>query len=157
MLYFNMEYESVNLDKFYIAGISVRTNNLNSKSKEDISKLWDEWFADGISDLINNKLSNNIYCAYTEYESDFNGDYTVIIGCTVKDFDGLPSELIKLEINHISYRKYDSFGKIPDIVLNNWEKIWQSKDIIRAYKTDFDVYIGNDMENMEVITYVSVK
>ncbi len=152
-----MNYNIVSFNNIKIAGISVRTNNKNGKSQKDIMELWKEWFDDEVGSMITNRVSDNIYCVYTEYDSDHSGDYTVILGYEVSKFDGLLDELVKIDIKPCSYREFISNGKVPDVVADVWNNIWNSESIGRSYATDFDLYIGDNMENMEVRTYISMK
>ena len=44
------------ITNFNIIGISVETTNENGKSVEDIGKLWEQFYSEGISDKIPNKI-----------------------------------------------------------------------------------------------------
>ena len=69
-----MNREEVTLTKFVVVGISVRTTNQNHQSQEDIAKLWEVFFRNAyIQQLMPNKVSNDIYCIYTDYKSDYTG------------------------------------------------------------------------------------
>lgn len=153
-----MDYEVVDLGEINIAGISIRTTNRDGKSKKDIESLWKEWnSSDDIGSMIDNKISDKLYFVYTQYSSDFMGEYTVIIGYEVSTFDGLPEEFTKIKINPYKYMKYSYTGKIPDVVLKKWQEIWNASDKNRSYTTDFDVYSGSDPQNMNIETYVALR
>lgn len=154
-----MEYKDITLESFTIVGISVRTTNKDSKSLTDIGALWNKFFQEQIIATIPNKVSDEIYCMYTEYESNFQGEYTTILGCKVSTADYLPEGLVAKQIPESKYRLYRSEGKIPDCVGKTWMHIWQSPDTERKYEADFDVYgaEAQDLENAVVLTYLSVK
>lgn len=59
------------IQKFHIIGISVRTINENGQSAKDIEALWGKFWGEGISKQIPNKISDDIYAVYTDYETDF--------------------------------------------------------------------------------------
>jgi len=106
---------------------------------------------------IPNKENSDIYCIYTNYENDFNGLYTTILGCKVNSFDNLPNDFFNITIPSTKYQVYKSIGKLPDCVVTTWSAIWQS-NINRKYVADFDVYgqKAHNKENAEVHTYVSI-
>jgi len=156
-----MKHEEIKLDKFYVVGISVRTTNQNHQSQGDIVKLWEAFFRNGyIQQMLPNKVSNDIYCIYTDYESDYTGEYTTIIGYQVSGIEGIPTNL-SLAIHEIAeskYYKYISHGELPYAVGKTWAHIWQS-NIDRRYAADFDVYgdDARDPKNAKITTFLSVR
>lgn len=153
-------HEVVTLDKFTVVGISVRTTNQNHKSQGDIAKLWEIFFRNEAIQSIPNKISNDIYCIYTDYESDYTGEYTTIIGYKVSSLENIPTNLgftIK-EFPESKYYKYISEGELPYAVGKTWTHIWQS-DIDRRYLADFDVYgdEAKDPKNAKITTFLSIK
>jgi len=153
-----MTPETKKLEEFHVIGISVRTTNQDGKSQKDIGELFGIFFRDNLIEKIPNKESNDVYCIYTEYESDFNAPYTTIIGCRVKSLENVPTGLIRITVPSLEYSVFKSTGKLPESVGKTWNQIWQS-DISRKYIVDFDVY-GQKAQNpndAEVDTYVSIK
>lgn len=161
-----MKIQNKELGSALIVGISTRTTNANGQSSIDIGKLWTRFFEEKISDKINNKISNDIYCLYTDYiavNDDYNqGDYLCLIGVKVSDnFDNTLLEtekLEKLKINQDYYKEFETQGKLPDCVANTWIHIW-SEQYPREYNVDFDLYPSDkfDYENATVLTYLSIK
>ncbi|MGB5025253.1 MAG: GyrI-like domain-containing protein [Saprospiraceae bacterium] len=145
------------IQEFKVVGISVRTTNENERSQKDIGELWGKFMGQNIIDQIPNKDSLDIYCIYTDYESDFNSPYTTILGCRVKSFDNIPDDFISLSIPTAKYRVYNSTGKLPDCVVMTWINIWQS-GIERKFIADFDLYgqSAQDREHAKIETYVSI-
>lgn len=154
-----MQYEKVSSEDFTIVGISVRTNNLNNQAKRDISQLWGQFILNNIADSIPNKISDDVYCVYTNYESDHTGDYTTTLGCRVSDTSTvIPEGLIIKEIPENNYLKFISEGKLPESVAQVWDFIWKS-DLNRSYIADFEVYgiASQNPDNAIVTTYLSIK
>jgi predicted transcriptional regulator YdeE len=149
--------EDVTLEEFFIAGISVHTSNKNGQSKKDISELWGRFMNENIAEKIHNKVNGNLYCIYTDYESDFMGMYTTILGYSVSTLEGIPDGLTGEIIPVLNYKLFKSTGKLPDCVLNTWKEIWES-GIKRKYLVDFDVYPPDAFisANPIVETYLSV-
>ncbi|MBD8388344.1 GyrI-like domain-containing protein [Dysgonomonas sp. BGC7] len=153
--------EEVTLEKFTVAGISVRTTNQNHQSQEDITKLWEAFFRNAyIQQMLPNKVSDDIYCIYTDYESDYTGPYTTILGYKVSTAEGIPTNLslIIRDIPSSKYCKYISEGELPYAVGKTWAHIWQS-NIDRRYLADFDVYgaESKDPKNAKITTFLSIK
>lgn len=143
---------SENIDAFDIIGISVRTANQDGRSQKDIGELWSRFMSGGVLEKIPGKESADIYCVYTDYESDFNGAYTTIIGCRVSTLEMIPEGMSGKTIPSSKYQVYNSSGEMPKALMETWKMIWGS-DIERAYVADFDLY-GQDPL---VKTYISVK
>jgi predicted transcriptional regulator YdeE len=141
---------------FQIIGISIRTNN--QKAANDLGKLWSKFIGENTANKIPNKISEDIYSIYTDYESDHNGDYTTIIGCKVDSLENISEGLIGKEIPTNDYQQFTAKGKFPECVQNTWGEIWNS-GIERSYVADFEVY-GEKYMNMadaEVDIFISVK
>jgi predicted transcriptional regulator YdeE len=145
------------LEEFYVIGIFVRTSNTNNKSLADIGELFGKFMGQNILELIPNKSSRDIYSVYTDYESDFNGPYTAIVGCKVSSLNDIPTGLIGKTIPASKYQVYSSTGKLSISLAKTWEGIWNT-DIDRRYSADFDIYgeKARDFENGEVETYVAI-
>ncbi len=146
------------LAKRYVVGIYVRTTNQNGQSQVDIGELWGKFYAQNLLTTIPNRVSDDVYCIYTDYESDQNAPYTSIIGYEVSTEEEIPSGMMLIEIPASKYRVYTAKGKLPDCVVGTWMHIWGSP-IHRKYAADFDVYgvKSKDPLNAEVKTYLSVK
>jgi predicted transcriptional regulator YdeE len=142
---------------FKIVGISVRTTNQDGQAKKDIGTLFAGFLSLLMPEQIPGRLSPDIYCIYTEYESDFNGPYTCIVGCRVHSLENIPDGFVGINIAESAYRVYKSVGNLAECVADTWVQIWQS-DINRKYAADFDIYGEGamDPENAEVDIYVSI-
>jgi len=151
-----MNYKIVTKESFSVIGIAVRTINKEGKSQKDIGQLWETFFVKNIVQSIPNKLGNEIYCIYGDYESDFTGAYTTIIGCRVSSLDEIPDGMVSKVIPEASYKCFKALGPVPDSVGKVWSEIWNS-GMDRKYIADFDVYgeKSQDPENPEVDIYVS--
>ncbi len=145
------------LGAFHIIGISVRTTNVNNKALKDIGALFGNFAGQNIMEKIPNKITDDIYCVYTDYESDFNGPYTAIVGCKVSSLHEIPNGLIGKTIPESKYQVYKSTGKLSVSLSKTWEGIWNT-DLDRRYSADFDIYSekARDYEDGEVDTYVAI-
>lgn len=146
------------MDNFKIIGISIETTNENGQSMIDVEKIWGKFWGENISDQIPDKQSNDIYAVYTDYESDYNGKYRLIIGFPVTTLVNTPKGFTGREIAVGKSEKYISKGKMPEAILKTWTEIWQDKELKRAYRADVTVHGKKyyDGDNAEVETHISV-
>jgi predicted transcriptional regulator YdeE len=146
------------LEDFEIVGISVRTTNQNQQSEKDIGILWQRYYANDPIAMIENKISEDLYCVYTDYESDYAGAFTTILGYQVKP-GTLPSPgFIRRVILRSTYEVFITQGPLPSSIQQTWMDIWNS-DLKRRYTADFDVY-GSHSKNQDkaiVRTFVSIE
>lgn len=75
------------------------------------------------SKQIPNKLSDEIYAVYTNYETNFTGPYTLIIGMPVSSLENIPEGFVGLTVETDVYQKFISKGKMPEAVFNTWLEI----------------------------------
>lgn len=151
--------ENTQVDGFNIIGITVRTENNNGKGLIDIGGLWARFMTENILVQIPNKIDNTIYSIYTDYESDYTGLYTTILGCRVSNLDNIPSGFVGRNFASGKYNKYVAKGNIlTGIVADAWKNIW-SLEIDRSYIYDFEVYGANAQNPLdaEVEIYIGVK
>ena len=148
----------MNIQKFNIIGISIRTTNENEQSGKDIPALWDKFISEGIAEKIPNKINHSIYSVYTDYEKDHTKPYTTILGCAVESLDFIPDEMVGITIETGSYEKFIAKGNLNDgIVINEWIKIWNS-DLNRSFTSDFEIYgeKAQNPENAEVDIFIAI-
>lgn len=146
------------LEEFSVIGISVRTTNENGKSAQDLPTLWATFMGQGIIEKIPNKLSDDLYCMYTDYEQDHTRPYTTILGCKVSTLETIPEGMVGKTIESENYTKFVAKGDLAHgVVLDTWIKIWNS-DLPRNYTADFEVYGPNaqNPENAEVTIFIAV-
>ena len=147
------------IQKFYVIGIATRTTNENGQSAKDIEELWGRFWGEKIQEQIPNKVTDDIFAVYTDYETDFTGPYTTIVGLPVSSLENIPEGFVGMTIETAMYQKFVSKGKMPEAVFNTWLEIWQNKNLNRAYKADFTVHGKKyyDGDNAEVETFISLK
>lgn len=142
-----------------IVGIAIRTCNQDQQAATDIPGLWERFWGEDILNKIPNKVNNDQYCVYTEYDGDFTQPYTTLIGCETPDLDHIPEGMKGITIEGGEYMKLTACGKLSDgIVVQEWSKVWQS-GLSRAYKADFEVYKAEafDPDNAEIDIFVGIK
>jgi predicted transcriptional regulator YdeE len=146
---------------FKIIGIEVRTSNPDEMSgKGKIGELWRKFYSEDVLTKIPGRRDDAVLAAYTDYESDVNGAYSLGVGCDVDSLANIPAGLVGREIPAAKYAVFTSErGVIPGIIIDVWRRIWDYKGAARAYQTDFEVYgiERRDPKNAQVEVYVSVR
>ncbi|WP_316832498.1 GyrI-like domain-containing protein [Pedobacter aquatilis] len=148
------------MENFKIIGISTETTNKNNQAATDLGKLWQRFYGEEIFNKIPNKESEDVYAVYTDYESDYTGKYTTIIGQRVNSLDNIPEGFVGREISNNKLLKYTAKGELPKSVVDIWQDIWANNiALYRTYNADFEVYGAKSQlgENSEVEIYLGVR
>jgi len=157
-----MNLKTITIEPLMLIGIEERTRNtdeINGKGK--IPKLIEAFYSE-ILNKIPNRHCNHILSVYTDYESDENGYYTYFIGAIVKDINFIPEGMVRRTIPSSRYVIIPSaIGKIPEIVVKGWQKIWMDEALKkkRVYSTDFELYDQrcSNVEHAQVDIYIAIK
>jgi predicted transcriptional regulator YdeE len=147
-------------DSFKLIGLKLKdkTTNANGQSNIDCGNLWKKFLTEGILDKIHDKVSNETFAVYFDYDGDKTMPFSYFIGCKVKNEAIIPQGLDSLIIPQANYKVVTAKGKMPECIAVAWKEIWE-KDIPRAYQFDFEVYgeKSADWSNAEVPIFLSVK
>jgi predicted transcriptional regulator YdeE len=152
--------KNLQMENFKIIGISTETSNQNNQAAADLGKLWERFFAEEIASKIPNKENEDIYAIYTDYESDYTGRYTTIIGQRVSTLDHIPDGFVGREIKNERLIKYKAKGEMPRAVVDTWQEIWANDiALYRTYNADFEVYGAKSQQgsDSEVEIYIGVR
>lgn len=148
------------IKSFKIIGIETRTINAGGQATTAMSGLWYRFFNENIIRKIPNIISENIYCIYTDYETDYRGPYTAIIGMQVDSLENIPQGLTGREFPGGKYEKYLATGEMPGAVMYIWNEIWDRDKVLnRKYTADFEVYGEKSQRGdaSEVEIYIAIK
>ena len=150
-----------------LVGMTVRTNNKAEFDSETakIGSCVQHYFQQQIADKIpHRKNPSTTFSVFTEYESDYTGEYTYFIGEEVNSIDHLPEGLESHSVPPQTYIKFTTgSGPMPNVVINAWQEIWKmsSEDLggQRRYHTDFEVYDQRaaDHQNIVLDVYVGIQ
>lgn len=164
-----MKKEIKTLSEIKLVGITTRTNNAHifepNPATNKIAAIVQKYFHEALAEkIVHRKKPGTTYCVYTNYESDFMGDYTYFIGEEVTTFVDLPEEFSKLTIPVQNYAKFTNGpSPMPEVCINLWQQIWQMKPEElggeRAYIADFEIYDERAIDHQNVILdiYIGVK
>ncbi len=153
-----MQAQLVKIAPFQMIGIQVRTSNQNGRAAKDIPALWHKFMSEQIFQKVPNRVEDKVYVAYTEYEGDHNSPYTMVLGCKVDNLEEIPEDMVAYRFKGGDYQEYNRRGKLNEIVIDQWMKIWAS-DLDRTYDADFEIYDSPnaDPDNSSVQIYVGTK
>ena len=155
----------VQLEGFEVVGISACTNNAAESGPEGaIPKLWQRALQDHVLDGIPGKAAPGLYAVYTDYASDANGDYTLVIGAKVASGTQAPGNMVTKNIPTGRYAVFTSQrGPMAKVVVEAWIRIWNyyhsPGNGERAYRADFELYDerATDATNAQVDIYIGIK
>lgn len=158
-----MSEKIVKLPETVVVGITAETTNKNNDVSQDMNKLWNRFFQEGVNAKIKNPIDNEILNLYHDYQKD--GDFYTF-KATVGRRVSVPEEklhkkgLQSVDVPASKYMVFTAKGKLPECVQEMWELInAMGDDLKRTYIVDFDVFgpKSADPNNAEVDIYVSIE
>lgn len=149
---------------FDVIGIEARTNNAQESGGDGaIPKQWQRLFMENLLSRIPDRLDQSIVAVYTNYASDWNGNYTYVLGAKVKPGTRAPDGMVSKRVPAGTCIELTSKrGKPEQVVPEMWKEVWTYFQIpgspARAYGADFEIYDDlSDPTNMQVKLYIGVK
>jgi predicted transcriptional regulator YdeE len=133
------------LESFILVGISTRTTNAAEMTGAgETPKLWQRFYSEGVIQQIPGALRpGEIIAAYTDFESDDTGPYTLIIGAAVRPGTKAPAGMALKEVRAARYLRVGTErGRLAEIGVAAWVKIWQDQPLRneRAFECDLEIY-----------------
>jgi predicted transcriptional regulator YdeE len=161
-----MEPKIVEEPEFSIIGIQVRTANAEEMTGQGaIPKQWSKFHKEGMADKIPNKADSTIYAVYTNYASDYNGEYDFIIGMKVSSARNVPAGMVLKKVPSGKFAVITSAkGPVEHVVPQAWQRVYALDDgrqlgEARAYRADFELYDqrSQNPQNAQVDLYIGLK
>lgn len=162
-----MQKTAAQLLEIKILGITCRTNNVAEKIADTakIGPLVQKYMQSGVAERIpHRKNPGTTYSIFTQYESDFRGEYTYVIGEEVTSFGEVPEGFFAMTIPAQSYEKFTNGpGPMPEVCISAWQKIWnltpEELGGTRGYLADFELYDkrAQDPNNVILDIYIGLK
>ncbi|WP_454782334.1 GyrI-like domain-containing protein [Legionella sp. WA2022007384] len=144
----------INLQAFTVIGLSARTKNSDEFNPQTakLPELWQRFFTSKIS----TQSDVPIYGVYSDYESDCNGFYTVTAGVKLNDLT-IKNNFNSISVNKGNYLVFKNSGSMPQAIIETWQAIWlyfeNQSTVLRAYETDFEIYMGQE----QCAIYIGIK
>ena len=162
-----MKKSNESLNAIKLVGITARTSNSLEANPETakIGQTVGNYFENNLSQKIVNRVKpGTTYCAYAEYETDENSQYTYFVGEEVDSLKEIPDGFETLIIPPSNYTKFECGpGGMPAVCIDAWKKIWKMQEAdfggMRTYITDFEIYDerAKDYGNAILDIYIGVK
>lgn len=111
-----------NIPEKVVYGNKVKANNSDASLSP---KIWEEF--------LKKQVEGDIYAVYSNYDSDYTGDFDFMIGTEEKNGDH------SITIRDGEYYIWEVESNDLSGVGKAWSEIWKS-DLPRAYTTDFEIY-----------------
>jgi len=141
-----------------VMGIKRRTSNADGRSVADIPACWQEFHSQNMASKITNRSKTPaMFAVYSEYDSDWTGEYAYLLGSEVTKADKIPEGLAVTKIPAQTYAVFKAAGPMPDAILTVWMSVWGTK-LPRTYTCDFEQYDARFTrpENKEIDVYIAV-
>ncbi|CAJ1317400.1 GyrI-like domain-containing protein [Paenibacillus nuruki] len=157
----------IDLPAFVVHGMGTRTTNVDELGMANarLPQLWASYLHDKAQHPSASSQHAPTYALYTDYESDANGAYTVVIGQQADDHLEQPiTRQRPLEIT-VPASRYMVFttskGPVFETVAQTWGTIWnyfEHASEVRTYTGDFEVYESTaNPEQAEVKIYIAIQ
>jgi predicted transcriptional regulator YdeE len=154
-------------ESFQVVGIEASTNNAKESGPDAIiGKLWQQFLSQHLLNQIPDRVDQSIIAVYTDYATDANGQYTLVLGARIKPIPNpaLPEGMVVKTVPAGRYAVFSSDrGSVAKVVVEAWKQIWtyynSPANGQRAYRADFELYDlrAADPNNAQMDIYVGVK
>jgi len=131
-----MSYTIQSESALTVVGIATRTSN---QRLDEIGLLWQCFYATGVAAHVVSRLDTRVYSVYSDYESDADGEYNLLIGCAVSPDAQVPNGMTKKTVLASQYAVFEASGELPAGIVAAWREVWSS-ELDRSYDTDFERY-----------------
>jgi predicted transcriptional regulator YdeE len=146
----------------YIVGWEVRTSNRDESSPDTarIPPVWDRAREENLGAIIRDQREPGVMLgAYTRYQSDDKGPYSLIVGVEVEDLDNIPQGMTGITVLAQEYAVFTAVGEMPQAVIDGWTAVWKyfsdNTVLTRVFSTDFERYDSAKPGVIEI--YVAVR
>jgi predicted transcriptional regulator YdeE len=141
-----------------LVGLETRTSNAleANPATARIGNNWQQFFARGLGQAIPNQVNpHKLYGVYTQYESDFRGEYSQLVAVAVSEAEAIP-DLSTVQAPATCYLLFSGSGEMPQTVLQVWQQVWayfaqSACPHQRAYTTDLEVYDSTRPDVIEIL------
>ena len=154
----------VEKETMHFIGLTAKTNMAMEDSLGIISQLWGKAMQQGIMMVIPNKVSNNMYGLYYNYDFGEAQSFTVMVACQVSSLDSIPNGMAGYSIPASRFAVFTTpKGNMIQVVKDGWKHIWEKwmaeNPGLWSNTCDLEEYdeTAMDMEAAVVKIYVALK
>jgi predicted transcriptional regulator YdeE len=149
---------------FIVVGVTVRTNNAaEAGGQGKIPQMWQGVMQNGTLEQIPNKTGDALVVVYSDYATDYTGDYNYTLGYKVTSADKVPEGMVARTIQAGRYAVLNSDqGPPQEVIATLWQRINsmtpQQLGGTRAYQTDFETYDQvTNWNDMHMTVHIGLK
>jgi predicted transcriptional regulator YdeE len=140
-----------------VIGLPLRTSP--EAAAKDIPGHWQKFRGEGIAAKVAAKKDHGyLYAVYCDYESDFRGPYTMVLGLAVEPTAPVPPGLRRVRIPAGKYASFAAQGDPAQAIWGAWTHVnsdWKDR-VHRRYIADFERYVASSMSMESVEAEVVV-
>lgn len=122
-----------------IIGLALRTRP--ETAMQDIPALWGRFYQEGLAQRLA-AVEQNVYAVYCDYERDFRGAYTMVLGMACAADADISDGLRRVRVPAGRFATLAVSGDPAEVVWRGWSQIngeWPDK-AQRRYVADFERY-----------------
>lgn len=151
-------------EAMHFIGLKAKTNMAMEDSLGTIGQLWGKAMQQGIMMMIPNKVSNNMYGLYYDYDFGESQSFTVMVACRVSTLDSIPEGMVGHTIPASRFAVFTTpQGNMIEIVKDGWQYVWenwmQENPNLASFVCDFEEYdeTAMNMDAAVVKLYLGLK
>lgn len=155
--------KTVQHEAFRLIGIKTRTSNPEEiQGAGRIAVLWERFYSENVTQQISQKISNQIFGVYYEYEGNEHAPYSLLVGMKVPPGTTAPQGLEMIDIPEQTYTRFTTEkGPRPFIIYEAWKNIWsltEKSQLKRKYTYDFELYDerSQDPQSAQLDIYIAI-
>lgn len=138
-----MEHEVIESSSCVLIGFAARIEP--ATAMETIGNLWGRVLGEGGLDAVEGRLDGHtLIAAYTDYETDETGPYTLMVGVPVGDDAEAPEGMVRRAFEGRRVASIHARGAVPAVVQATWMQIHASA-LPRAFSVDYERYDLREM------------
>lgn len=133
-----MEHEVIESSACTLVGLATRVEP--TTAMETIGGLWGRVLGEGVLDEVKGRRDGHtLIAAYTDYETDETGPYTLMVGVPVRDDADAPEGMMRRAFEGHRVASIRVQGAVPAVVRTTWLEIHASP-LPRAFTVDYERY-----------------
>jgi predicted transcriptional regulator YdeE len=152
-----MEPKLVHYDGGGAIGLAVRTRNQDEldPAHARIPGLWSRFFGEELTARVPGARQPRMAVgAYYDYQSDHNGEYSLLAGVLTDPAVPAPPGLSKVVIPTGEYLVFRAEGAMPGALVETWRRVWDYFALpggeARKYSVDFELYRSDTVVDVHI-------
>ena len=145
-----MSRQETQRDAIVLVGIQTQASNDRA---DLLGAHWQRFYAEDVAGQIPDRLGDETFAVYCEYEGDHTKPYTFFLGCPVAPSASPPEGLVRREVPGGTFACIVSEGTQPMALVDSWTHIWET-ELTRRFEADYEIHRADSPDRIEI--YVGV-